>query len=92
MDVEKGTRQLRGLIEKLERNNRTLRSHPTIVGIATAAEAEGFLGACDRGLLLARQTEIDSVSAANRGSMSKVVPLNSPELWDLVFTSVTSRG
>jgi hypothetical protein len=71
---------------------RALRSHPTIVGIATAAEAEGFLGACDRGLLLARQTEIDSVSAANRGSMSKVVPLNSPELWDLVFTSVTSRG
>src|SRR5260370_33229062 len=30
MDVEKGTRQLKGLIEKLERNNRTLRSHPTI--------------------------------------------------------------
>ncbi len=30
MDVEKGTRQLRNLIEKLERNNRTLRSHPTI--------------------------------------------------------------
>jgi len=30
MDVEKGTRQLKTLIEKLERNNRTLRSHPTI--------------------------------------------------------------
>ena len=30
MDVEKGTRQLKNLIEKLERNNRTLRSHPTI--------------------------------------------------------------
>src|SRR5208283_338649 len=30
MDVEKGTRQLKSLIEKLERNNRTLRSHPTI--------------------------------------------------------------
>jgi len=30
MDVEKGTRQLKGLIERLERNNRTLRSHPTI--------------------------------------------------------------
>ena len=30
MDVEKGTRQLKALIEKLERNNRTLRSHPTI--------------------------------------------------------------
>jgi len=71
---------------------RALRSHPTIVGIATAAEAEGFLAACDRGLLLAKQTEIDSVSAATRGSKSKVLPLNSPDLWDLVFTSVTSRG
>ena len=30
MDVEKGTRQLKNLIEKLERNSRTLRSHPTI--------------------------------------------------------------
>src|SRR5258708_446088 len=30
MDVEKGTRQLKDLIEKLERNDRTLRSHPTI--------------------------------------------------------------
>ena len=30
MDVEKGTRQLKSLIERLERNNRTLRSHPTI--------------------------------------------------------------
>jgi hypothetical protein len=71
---------------------RALRSHPTIVGIATAAEAEGFLPACDRGLLLARQTGIDSVSAAIRGSKSKVLPLNSPKLWDLVFASVTSRG
>src|SRR6266478_9640785 len=30
MDIEKGTRQLKSLIEKLERNDRTLRSHPTI--------------------------------------------------------------
>src|SRR5260370_22602162 len=30
MDVEKGSRQLKALIEKLERNKRTLRSHPTI--------------------------------------------------------------
>jgi len=71
---------------------RALRSHPTIVGIATVAEAEGFLAACDRGLLLAKQTEIDAVSAATRGSKSKVLPLNSPELWELVFASVTSRG
>jgi pyrroloquinoline quinone (PQQ) biosynthesis protein C len=30
MDVEKGTLQLKALIEKLERRSRTLRSHPTI--------------------------------------------------------------
>ena len=30
MDVQKGLRELEGLIKKLERNNRTLKSHPTI--------------------------------------------------------------
>jgi len=71
---------------------RALRSHPTIVGIATPAEAEGFLSACDRGLLLAKQPEIASLSAASRGSKNKVLPLNSPDVWDLVLSGVTSRG
>src|SRR5581483_12345207 len=30
MDVQKGLRELDGLIRRLERNNRTLKSHPTI--------------------------------------------------------------
>jgi len=30
MDVQKGLRELEGLIKRLERNNRTLKSHPTI--------------------------------------------------------------
>ena len=30
MDVDKGLSQLRGLIARLERNQRTLKSHPTI--------------------------------------------------------------
>src|ERR1700691_3708937 len=41
MDVEKGTRQLKGLIEKLERNNRTLRSHPTIEKIERGELSQG---------------------------------------------------
>ncbi len=71
---------------------RALRSHPTIVGIATPAEAEGFLSACDRGLLLAKQMEIDSLSAVLRGSKNKVLPFNSPDVWDLVLAGVASRG
>jgi predicted mannosyl-3-phosphoglycerate phosphatase (HAD superfamily) len=71
---------------------RALRSHPAIVGVATAGESEGFLGACDRGLLLAKQAEIDSLSVASRASKNKVLPMNSPDIWDLVLSSVTSRG
>jgi mannosyl-3-phosphoglycerate phosphatase len=72
--------------------DRALRSHPTVVGIATPAEADGFLSACDRGLLLAKQAELDSFSEAARGSKNKVLPLNSPDIWDLVLSGVTSRA
>jgi predicted mannosyl-3-phosphoglycerate phosphatase (HAD superfamily) len=71
---------------------RALRSHPAIVGIATAGEAEGLLPACDRGLLLAKQADIDTLSTGSRASKNKVLPLNSPDIWDLVLSSVTSRG
>ena len=72
--------------------DRALRSHPTVVGIATPAEADGFLSACDRGLLLAKQAELDSFSEAARGSKNRVLPLNSPDIWDLVLAGVTSRA
>jgi mannosyl-3-phosphoglycerate phosphatase len=72
--------------------DRALRSHPTVVGIATPAEADGFLSACDRGLLLAKQAELDSLSEASRGSKNKVLPLNSPDIWGLVLSGVTSRA
>jgi mannosyl-3-phosphoglycerate phosphatase len=72
--------------------DRALRSHPTVVGIATPAEADGFLSACDRGLLLVKQAELDSFSEAARGSKNKVLPLNSPDIWDLVLSGVTSRA
>jgi mannosyl-3-phosphoglycerate phosphatase len=71
---------------------RALRTHPTIVGIATGAEAEGLLPACDRGLLLARPSEFDSLSTSSRASKTRVLPLNSPDLWDMVFASVASQG
>jgi predicted mannosyl-3-phosphoglycerate phosphatase (HAD superfamily) len=71
---------------------RALRSHPAIVGIATTGEAEGLLPACDRGLLLAKQAEIDALSIGSRASKNKVLPLSSPDIWDLVLSSVTSRG
>jgi mannosyl-3-phosphoglycerate phosphatase len=71
--------------------DRALRSHPAIVGMATPAEAEGFLSACDRGLILANQSELASLSESYRGTKNKVLPLNSPDVWDLVLEAVTSR-
>ena len=72
--------------------DRALRAHPTVLGIATAAEADGLLPACDRGLVLAKPSELDSLSSSSRASKTKVMPLNSPDLWDMVFASVSSRG
>ena len=72
--------------------DRALRAHPTVLGIATSAEANRLLPACDRGLLLAKPPEFDSLLASSRGSKTRVLPLNSPDLWDMVFASVTSRG
>jgi predicted mannosyl-3-phosphoglycerate phosphatase (HAD superfamily) len=71
---------------------RALRSHPTVLGIATGAEAQGLLPACDRGLLLAKPSEFEALSTASRASKTRVLPLNSPDLWDLVFASVASQG
>ena len=72
--------------------DRALRAHPMVLGIATSAEADSLLPACDRGLLLAKRSEFDSLSASSRASKTRVLPLNSPDLWDMVFASVTSRG
>ena len=69
-----------------------LRSHPTVVGIATPAEAEGFLSACDRGLLLAKQPELDSLSATSRGSKNKVPPKLARRLGLVLMAGVTSRA
>ena len=71
---------------------RALRTHPMVLGIATSAEAEGLLPACDRGLLLAKPSEFDFLSTSSRASKTRVLPLNSPELWDMVFASVASQG
>ena len=72
--------------------DRALRAHPTVLGIATSAEADSLLPACDRGLLLAKPSEFDSLSTSSRASKTRVLPLNSPDLWDTVFAGVTSRG
>jgi hypothetical protein len=70
---------------------RALRSHPSILGIATPQEADGFLSACDRGLILANQSEMDSLGDSSRGTGNKVLPLDSPEIWELVLAAVASR-
>jgi mannosyl-3-phosphoglycerate phosphatase len=72
--------------------DRALRAHPTVLGICTSADADSLLPACDRGLLLAKPSELDSLSASSRASKTRVLPLDSRDLWDMVFASVTSKG
>jgi hypothetical protein len=71
---------------------RALRSHPAIIGIARPAEAEGFLSACDRGLILANPSQLDALAEASRATKNKVLPLNSPDVWDLVLAAVAARA
>jgi mannosyl-3-phosphoglycerate phosphatase len=70
--------------------DRALRSHPLVLGIATQAEAPGFLSACDRSLLLAKTSEPDSPTEP-QDSKAKVLPLNAPDLWERVFENIPIR-
>ena len=68
--------------------DRALRSHPTILGIATPDEAKELFPACDRTILLAkeeRETETPSVRAARE------IPLSAPDVWDRVLEGITAR-
>jgi mannosyl-3-phosphoglycerate phosphatase len=71
--------------------DRALRSHPVVLGIATPAEADGFLSACDRGLLLTKPSDSEVLSAEPRSAKARLLPLNAPDLWDQVLHSVISR-
>jgi predicted mannosyl-3-phosphoglycerate phosphatase (HAD superfamily) len=66
--------------------DRALRSHATILGIATpGASSEDLFAACDRSILLN--------NGASEGSASKTreIPLAAPAVWDRLLASVTAK-
>ena len=66
---------------------RALRAHPSIIGISAPGEAEGFLSACDRGLLLAKASEIEALSAPK----ARILPIHAADVWEQILEGVTSR-
>jgi mannosyl-3-phosphoglycerate phosphatase len=68
---------------------RALRSHPSIIGISATAQADGFLSACDRGVLLAKSSEIEALS--ERPSKARILPIQAEDVWEQILESVTSR-
>lgn len=83
-DVRACVRELAKLYE------RALRSHPVVLGIATAAEAKELFPACDRTILLT-ETAPESESDPQGGRASKEMPLSAPDVWDRVLESITAR-
>lgn len=68
---------------------RALRSHPSIIGISATGEADGFLSACDRGLLLAKSSEMESLS--ERAPKARILPIQAADVWEQILEGVTSR-
>jgi predicted mannosyl-3-phosphoglycerate phosphatase (HAD superfamily) len=70
--------------------DRALRSHPTILGIATPEESGELLPSCDRGLLLTKRHTGDSTITRLPAGKTKELPL-SPNVWDPVLADITAR-
>jgi predicted mannosyl-3-phosphoglycerate phosphatase (HAD superfamily) len=69
---------------------RALRSHPSILGIATQEESRELFVACDRAVLLG---DCDPDGAAQpHSSRTREIPFPSPDTWDMVLAGLTSRS
>jgi mannosyl-3-phosphoglycerate phosphatase len=71
--------------------DRALRHHATVVGVARPEEAGDMFTACDRGLVLARQTTADGAAGAARRGKIKEIPISAPDLWERVLAEVGAR-
>jgi predicted mannosyl-3-phosphoglycerate phosphatase (HAD superfamily) len=69
---------------------RALRSHPSILGIATQEESVELFAACDRAILLGDHTS----GGPNQphSSRAREIPFPAPDTWDLVLASLASKG
>jgi mannosyl-3-phosphoglycerate phosphatase len=69
---------------------RALRSHPSILGIATREESQELFAACDRAVLLGDRAP--DGSSQPQSSRAREIPFPAPDTWDLVLAGLTSRG
>lgn len=70
--------------------DRALRSHPTVLGIATPQESGELFAACDRCIVLRNgATEGSSLS---HPSKTREIPLSAPDAWERVLACLSSRN
>jgi predicted mannosyl-3-phosphoglycerate phosphatase (HAD superfamily) len=69
---------------------RALRSHPTLLGIATRDESRELFAACDRTILLGNGTPEDA--RQSHSSKAREIPFPAPDTWDRVLASLAPRG
>lgn len=82
-DVRKCIRELGTLYD------RSLRAHANRIAIAPSADSATIFPACDRGIRISANSK-ESDSSESSGISE--IPITSPELWDHILTSITSRG
>jgi len=78
----------RCVLELSKLYDRALRSHPTILGIATPDEAKELFPACDRTILLSSESS-DTETPSFRAT--REIPLAVPDVWDRVLEGITAR-
>jgi predicted mannosyl-3-phosphoglycerate phosphatase (HAD superfamily) len=69
---------------------RALRSHPTLLGIATPQESPELFAACDRAILLGNGGP--EGSSQPHSSKAREIPFAAPDTWDLVLASLAPRS
>jgi predicted mannosyl-3-phosphoglycerate phosphatase (HAD superfamily) len=72
--------------------DRALRSHATILGIATpGANSEDLFAACDRNILLKNGASEGSASGQSQTGKTREILLAAPDVWDRLLASVTPK-
>jgi len=84
---------LKTCVRELEKlYQRSLRSRPVVVGMATYADdAAELFAACARTILLTSERG-EAIDSAKAGHGGRKVPLDSSDAWDQVLQIVTTRG
>jgi predicted mannosyl-3-phosphoglycerate phosphatase (HAD superfamily) len=84
-DIRRCIRELGDLYD------RSLRAHANRFAIAAPSESSFIFPACDRGIRLTASTKSVTRAASHTGRFGEI-PVTTPNLWDHIISSLTSRG